>query len=64
MKKTNGVGKPRNIVVQEKRRDDEETGYVVDEEWFLAYWISSIHDVLNGNLIDIEDAGEYQEDSC
>ena len=32
VKKTNGVGKPRYVVVQEKRRDDEETGYVVNEE--------------------------------
>ena len=63
MKKANRVGEPGNIVVEEEWWDDEETSNMMDEERLLADAISSVHDILDGYFVDIEDNCENEEDS-
>ena len=63
MKKANRVGEPGNIVVEEEWWDDEETSNMMDEERLLADAISSVHDILDGYFIDIENDCENEEES-
>ena len=57
------VGKPRNVVVEEDRRKDEQTCHVMDVEWLEADRVPSIEHVLRRHIVDVVEAGENQEES-
>ena len=63
MQEPDGVGPPRNVGVHYERRDDEETGDVVDEERFLTDGISAVDEVLDRHIVDVVAAGKYEEET-
>ena len=63
MEETDRIGEPGDVVVQEKRRDHEQTGYMMNEECFLADEVSSIDDELDGDIVEVVEAGEDEKES-
>ena len=63
MQKSDRIGPPRDVRVEEEWRYDEEAGKVMNDERFLADSVTSIDDVLDGNIVDVVDPGEYEENS-
>ena len=51
MKKSNRISKPRDIAIEEQRRDDNKTEEMMNEEPLLTNRVSSVHKILNGYLI-------------
>lgn len=63
VKKTNRIGKPWDVVVEEKWWNDEHAGDVVDKEGLLANVVPAIHDILDGHIVDVVGASEEEEES-
>lgn len=63
MQETNRVGPPRDVRVEEQRRNDEQAGDVMNEERLLADCIPSVDNVLDGYVIDIEEPSKHEEHS-
>lgn len=63
MEKADGVGPPRDVRVEEERRNDEETRDVVDEERLLADGVPSVHHILYGDVVDVEQPSKHEEHS-
>lgn len=54
---------PRDMLIHEKRRHDEKTRSVVDEESFLTDGFGSVNGVFDGHIVDVEDPGDEEEDA-
>lgn len=63
MEETDGIGPPWDIVIEDDGRDDEQTGYMMYEKAFLANGVSSINEVLYGEIVDIVQTCEDQKES-
>lgn len=64
MKKADGVGPPRDVMIQKQRGNYEQATDVVYEEWLLADGVSAINDPLDRHIIDVVDPGQEEKDPC
>lgn len=63
VKKTDRIGPPRNILVEEQGRNDKKTSNMVDEEWFLANCISTVDHIFGGHLVDVKCTAQKEKDA-
>ena len=61
VKEGDRVGPPRYVSVHYQGNDDELTGHVVDQQRLLANGLDPIDHVLDQHVVDVEDAGECEE---
>ena len=64
MEETDRTGKPRDVAVEEQRRNDEQRCNVVNEERFLADAVAPIKHILDRHIIDIVDTRQKQKYPC
>ena len=62
VQKTNRVDPPRDVLIQEERRYDEQTRKVVYVERFEANAVATVNGPLDWQIIDVVYPGEEEED--
>jgi hypothetical protein len=55
MHETDGADPPRDMLVHEENRHDEETGTVMNEKCFLADSLCAIDRIFDNHIVDVED---------
>ena len=64
MQKADWIGPPGDIVIEDDGRDNEEGGNMMDEKALEADAFSSVDEIFYGDVVDVVEACEDQEESC